>query len=153
MKMKTLIIDDDHASIAILEALLANYCECSVATNGKNGIKLFEEEYKSGRPFEIVLLDIIMPGLDGIETLKRLRRIELSSRKAQLYGRYDGLTRIIMQTSSEDPKHFMASYMEGKCSGFINKPYSKDEIIMKVLGKTDLTDLSDPNTTGLPTFG
>lgn len=142
MKLKTLIIDDHPASISILKNMLGDFCECYIATNGHKGIEIFEDAQKSGEPFHVVLLDIIMPDLDGIETLKRIRKIELSNQEVQLFEKKKKLTRIIMQTSSEDPKDFIASYMDGRCNGFINKPYSKDDIIEKILGKTNLAALT-----------
>lgn len=143
MKLKTLIIDDHPASISLLKNMLSDHCECFVATNGHKGIELFESAQGEGAPFEVVLLDIIMPGINGIETLKKIRKIELSNQGVQLFHSRAGvgLSRIIMQTSSEDPKDFLSSYLEGKCNGFINKPYSKDEIIEKVLGKPEKLDL------------
>ncbi|MBF0161313.1 MAG: response regulator, partial [Magnetococcales bacterium] len=103
MKLKTLIIDDHPASIAILEEMLSDHCECSVATSGRRGIEIFEQAQKDAEPFDVVLLDIIMPGLDGIETLKRLRKIEHASHTPQLFGQHH-FARIVMQTSSDDPK-------------------------------------------------
>ncbi|MBF0399608.1 MAG: response regulator [Magnetococcales bacterium] len=138
MKLKTLIIDDHPASIAILKNMLADVCECFVATRGQRGIELFEQSQSSGKPFEVILLDIIMPGLDGIETLKQIRKLERDSPTAQ----QTAPVRIIMQTSSEDPDDYNASHLEGKCSGFINKPYSRDAIMAIVLGK------DDPQTAG-----
>ena len=133
MKLKTLIIDDHPASIAILKNMLDEVCECFVTTRGQKGIELFEYAYKNGVPFEVVLLDIIMPGLDGIETLKKIRTIEASYRvSSDPPGK---LARIIMQTSSEDPQDYESSHMEGNCSGFINKPYSRGAILDMVLGR------------------
>ena len=135
MKLKTLIIDDHSASIALLVSLLVDHCTCLSATTGQEGIELFAEAHKSGEPFDVVLLDILMPDLDGIETLKRIRKIELADREVQLFGKREGLTRIIMQTSSDNPQDFMDSYLKGRCNGFIQKLYSKEEIVEKVLGK------------------
>ncbi|MEO5353583.1 MAG: response regulator [Magnetococcus sp. XQGC-1] len=135
MKLKTLIIDDHPASIALLENLLAEHCTCFSATSGEEGLALFAEAHKSSEPFDVVLLDILMPDLDGIETLKRMRKIELADREVQLFGKRDGLARIIMQTSSDSPQDFMDSYLKGRCNGFILKPYSKEEIVEKVLGR------------------
>ncbi len=144
MKLKTLIIDDHPASIAILKNMLTDICECFVATRGQKGIELFEYAQNNGLPFQVVLLDIIMPGLDGIETLKRIRKIELSHREAHPSDPPMEPVRIIMQTSSEDPQDFLASHLEGKCSGFINKPYSRDAIMDEVLGRSESVDAMEP---------
>ena len=148
MKLKTLIIDDHPTSITLLTNMLVDHCDCIVATSGEEGIALFVQAHSDGAPFEVVLLDIFMPDLDGIETLKRIRKIELSNQEVQLFGKRNRLARIIMQTSSENPKDFMASYLEGRCNGFIQKPYSKDEIIGKVLDRASRLDLPPPSLFG-----
>ncbi|MEO5362304.1 MAG: response regulator [Magnetococcus sp. DMHC-8] len=135
MKLKTLIVDDHPASITILKNMLADICDCFVATRGQKGIELFEHALHNDDPFQIVLLDIIMPGLDGIETLKQIRKLEQAYWSALPSDRQGEPVRVVMQTSSEDPQDFLASHLEGKCSGFINKPYSRDAILEQVLGK------------------
>lgn len=130
MKLKTLIIDDQPVSISMLKKMLEDRCECFVATSGLKGIKLFERALKSNEPFDIILLDIVMPGLNGIETLKKIRQVEVENRKGGSGAEHKN-TRIIMQTSSEDPQDFLSSHRE--CDGFINKPYTKSKILEKVL--------------------
>ena len=78
MKLKTLIIDDDPSAISLLREMLGDHCECFVATNGQKGVELFEHAQKNRTPFEIVLLDIIMPDLNGVDVLQMIRKIELS---------------------------------------------------------------------------
>ena len=142
MKLKTLIIDDHPASISILKKMLREHCACFVATQGFKGIDIFERAIKKREPFEIVLLDIVMPDINGIDVLKRLRQIELENQDVSLSGSGGQFSRIIMQTSSEDPKDFISAFREGKCNGYITKPYSKKEIIDKVLGKLELLELT-----------
>lgn len=141
MKLKTLIIDDDSTSVSLLKDMLYYNCKCFVANNGQKGIDLFERAKKSGSPFEIVLLDIVMPGIGGIEVLKKLREIELSPEKKPGDGhKEEGEGRpalIIMQTSSEDPQDMLAAQYDGGCNGFITKPYSKAKILKEVLGQVD----------------
>ena len=55
MKLKTLIIDDHPPSIAILKGMLNDHCKCHIAMNGRKGIELFENAYKRGQPFQVVL--------------------------------------------------------------------------------------------------
>ena len=146
-KCKTLIVDDDPSSVFMLKNMLAEYCECFVATNGHKGIELFENAQKANKPFDVVLLDIIMPGINGIDTLKQIRRLEIAiqdDRDVNLFNTHNvedssfKLSRIIMQTSSEEPQDMLSSFMEGKCNGFINKPYSKEEILQKIFGTAEV---------------
>lgn len=137
MKLKTLIVDDHPASVSMLKKMLVEHCECFVATSGVKAVELFEQALRNQNGFDVVLLDIVMPGIDGIETLKRMRRLELQYRSAEisLYQEEGEFARIIMQTSSEDPLDFLSSYKDGRCNGYINKPYSQADILNKVLGR------------------
>ncbi|MBF0161478.1 MAG: response regulator [Magnetococcales bacterium] len=133
MPLKVLIVDDNAESIALLEDILGDSCDCFVATSGQKALELFERAITDNVPFDVVLLDIVMPGMDGIETLKRMRKAELS-KQVRLFGKTTVKTRIIMQTASTDPTDFMSSFIEGRCNGYVTKPYSRQEILEKVIG-------------------
>lgn len=140
-KLKTLIVDDHPASILLLQEMLADHCECFAATNGPQGIALFEKAVHHGKPFDIVLLDIEMPDMSGIDVLKALRSMEVELRKKDLlFGSVAfenrKYTRIIMQTASDNPQDLFDSYLKGKCNGYINKPFHKTELLEKVLAGT-----------------
>ena len=65
-----LIVDDEPSILQSLSGLLADEgFEIKTASNGYEGLKIIEE----GSP-DLVLLDIWMPGIDGIETLKEIRK-------------------------------------------------------------------------------
>lgn len=73
MRKKILIVDDEKDFAYFVKAnlqLLGNY-EVIVATKGKKGIKSALKE----KP-DLILLDIMMPGMDGFEVLERLKRDE-----------------------------------------------------------------------------
>ncbi len=132
-KRKTLIVDDHPASILLLQDMLTECCECFAATNGPQAIVLFERAIHDSKPFDIVLLDIEMPGMNGIEVLKELRLMELRRNKENLLFEEKKYARIIMQTASENPQHLFDAYLKGKCNGYINKPFNKKELIEKIL--------------------
>ena len=131
-KLKTLIVDDHPASILLLQDMLMEYCECFAATSGMQAIKVFEKALDEKKPFEVVLLDIEMPVMNGVETLKKLREMELYWNKKNLLFDEARFSRIIMQTASENPKNLVDSYLEGKCNGYINKPFNKKDLIDKI---------------------
>ena len=73
MRKKILLIDDEEDFAFFVKAnlgLVSNY-EIIVATKGKKGIKTALKEKPA-----LILLDIMMPGMDGFEVLKRLKKNE-----------------------------------------------------------------------------
>jgi len=70
MKKKILIIDDEEDFCYFIKSNLqfVSNNEVIIATSGKEGIRAVRRE----KP-DLILLDIIMPGIDGIEVLKRLK--------------------------------------------------------------------------------
>lgn len=67
---KILIVDDDHAVQATIRLLLerAGY-SVVVASDGRKGLAIFETG-----DFDLLLLDVFMPGMDGLETMRRARQ-------------------------------------------------------------------------------
>jgi CheY-like chemotaxis protein len=64
---RVLVIDDDKSVCMALEIWLRREgCVAILANNGRFGVEMFERH-----PFDLVLVDIFMPGMDGIETIKR----------------------------------------------------------------------------------
>lgn len=70
-KRKILIVDDEPDFLEIMRTRLeANDYEVTTAANGEEALN----HVKAGKP-DAVLLDILMPGIDGLEVLKRIRKM------------------------------------------------------------------------------
>jgi signal transduction histidine kinase len=67
-KHKILLIDDTPLNLQVLTAALAADFELQIATSGPKGLALAE----SNRP-DLILLDVMMPGMDGHETCRRIK--------------------------------------------------------------------------------
>ncbi|MBF0193081.1 MAG: response regulator [Magnetococcales bacterium] len=67
-KSRILIVDDQKTNIDILKDILADY-DRRIALNGKQALKIAN----SDSPPDLILLDIMMPGMDGYEVCKRLK--------------------------------------------------------------------------------
>ncbi|MCG8337468.1 MAG: response regulator [Proteobacteria bacterium] len=123
--MKFLIIDDNNETLLLLKKILDDHGECVTADNGPAAIKAFEAAHESNAPFHLIFLDILMPGMDGHEVLKALRKLEESKYQEDLKAK------IAMLTALGSPKNRFASYEEG-CEYYLVKPIVKAEIIETV---------------------
>ncbi len=68
-KQKILIVDDDPGNLKLLAEILMPEYEVSVSTNGREGIEIATSE----DPPDLILLDIMMPGIDGYDVCKVLK--------------------------------------------------------------------------------
>ena len=108
---KLLVIDDEPAILDMLELSLSSEgYEVLTAENGLKGIELFQEQGP-----KLVLTDVKMPGIDGIEVLKRIKAI-------------DQETEVIVITGHGDMETAIAA-LQHQASDFITKPI-RDEILM-----------------------
>ncbi|GAK51645.1 putative two-component system sensor protein [Candidatus Moduliflexus flocculans] len=77
---RVLVVDDNKTSQKFLQEMLTSFSfQVTLATSGAEGIRLLEEAMDSA-PFDLVLMDLIMPEMDGIETSKHIRAHQRLSR-------------------------------------------------------------------------
>ena len=95
--MKSLVADDDFIVRKIMQDILSSYGECHIAANGNEALLAFKMALEVSNPYDLVCLDIMMPEINGQETLTKIREIE---KKRNTSGVPD--VKIIMITSKED---------------------------------------------------
>jgi len=67
-KARILVVDDEEGSRESLELILEDEYDVVCAENGTGALRRIKKEV-----FDLVLMDLTMPGMDGIETLKRIK--------------------------------------------------------------------------------
>jgi signal transduction histidine kinase/DNA-binding response OmpR family regulator/HPt (histidine-containing phosphotransfer) domain-containing protein len=68
---RVLVIDDNHSARQVLGLMLQHFgMRADAASGGEQGLVLLKEAAAAGDPFQLVLLDWLMPGLDGIQTAR-----------------------------------------------------------------------------------
>ena len=124
-----LIIDDDPNSLAIMSGYLE---ECNftvlIAENGESGLK--RADY--AQP-DLILLDIMMPGMDGFETCRGLKEME-STRDIP----------VIFMTALADTEHKVRGFEAGGVD-YVTKPFQREEVVARVGVHLHIREL----TTGL----
>jgi len=115
-KKKVLVVDDDADQVKILEHLLANegYHVLS-AYNGVSALSLVHSE----KP-DVVILDIMMPGMNGYEVCERIKQHEESKHTA-----------VIFLTAKDLSKDFETA-LNQNADWYVLKPYDPASLLQKV---------------------
>ena len=115
---KILIIDDDRELCALIKrSVQAENIEADFCNTGKEGLqKLREQEY------QLVVLDVMMPGMDGFETLEEIRK--------------ENSLPILMFTSKNDSISKVRGLRAG-ADDYLTKPFSVEELLarLRVMGR------------------
>jgi two-component system, chemotaxis family, chemotaxis protein CheY len=121
--MKSLIVEDDFTSRLFLQTILLHYGESHVAVDGGEALAAIREALGSGHPYDVVCLDIMMPGMDGRGVLEELRRIEEEHGIRGLRG-----VKVIMATALSDMDNIMSSF-RGQCDAYMVKPVNSEDLV------------------------
>ena len=124
--MRILIVEDDLDASRLLSKYLEPIGECEVVPNGQEAINVFRKSFREGYPFDLICLDIMMPKMNGHETLKKIRHIE-KEEKVQIGAG----AKIIMVSSLSDGDTILKSFLE-LCDGYVVKPVEKKSIYDKL---------------------
>ena len=114
--IRLLLVDDHPVMRAGLANLLASepgFDVAGQATDGLQGVRLLQELQP-----DVCLLDITMQGIDGIETLRRIRAA-------------DPTARVVMLTSSEAPEDLAQAVAAGAL-GYVTKNVEHDELVQAI---------------------
>ena len=124
--MKSLVVEDDFVSRRLLQRILSAFGEADVAVSGEEAVEAFDEAVKEKAPYEVICLDINLPGMDGQEVLKTIRAKE---KELGIEG-LDG-AKIIMTTGLGDKNSILTAFREG-CEAYVKKPFSRSDILGKL---------------------
>jgi len=122
-QMKTLIVEDEFSSRWILQNVANRYGTCFVAVNGKEGVAAFKSARNSCAPFDLVLMDVMMDEMNGLEALKEIRRIE----EADGISGGDGI-KVVMITGLNKMAMVSQSY-QNYCDDYLVKPIDPGRLI------------------------
>lgn len=124
--MKTLVVDDNIVNRVSMKNIMSELGQAEEAANGQEAIEAFRVHHEHTKSFDLVLLDIMMPGIDGIKVLKAIRDIERVNNIPT-----EERARVLMVTSHAHKNIVMAAMKTG-CDGYIIKPFRRDVIIQKL---------------------
>ncbi len=114
-KQTVLIVDDESTNISVLVEILGEEYNLLVATDGATAL-----EIANSQSVDIILLDIVMPLMDGYAVAHRLKE---SKKTAEIP--------FIFLTAKSDPQSIVKGFKAGAVD-YISKPFAKEELLARV---------------------
>ena len=112
--VRTLIVDDEPTNLMVAEGLLSGYgMEIDTALSGAEAIEMYR-----AHPFDLVFMDHMMPGMDGVEAARRLRALE----------RDKGRDLYIVALTANTVSGARAMFRQEGFDGFVAKPIDVQEL-------------------------
>lgn len=127
--MKALIVDDVEMNRELLAIFLEGRATVSFAESGEDALKLVESALESKTYYDLICMDIFMPGKDGHETLKEIRAMESAHGGVR--------ATVFMVTGSSSPDDMFDALMHGDCDDYLTKPLMQQSF-NELLGKHGL---------------
>lgn len=124
---RILVVDDDFVSRKLMVEMLKTSAECDTAANGTEAIEAYNYSIRNNAPYDLIILDISMPGMNGIEVLKKIRENEEKARV--MVG--EGIPIVVVTAYHET---FLDAFNKG-CDDYMLKPIKKDDLIAKIDSK------------------
>jgi len=122
--MRILIVEDEMVSRTKLELIMEYFGDCKTQEHGDDALAAFHEAHRDDDPFNLIMLDINLPGMDGIQ---------------------------LLSTSYRDKDRVVASIQSG-CDDYIGKPFDLNLIRNRLskLGVKERTLSTGANETSTP---
>lgn len=121
--MHILIVEDDVPSQLFLKTVLQGYGSCTVAGDGVEAVRAYAEAAAGGSPFDIVFMDIMMPGMDGLTAIDRIREFE-----AQGPHRVSRPAQVVVVTATQDTQNIIHAYCAGNVFAYLKKPLDSQDL-------------------------
>jgi len=125
--MRILIVDDDYTSRRILQKMLSPYGEVFVAVDGDESVRAFASAWQEQEPFDLILMDIVMPRMEGNEAVKRIRSVE------NKLGVGEEERSKILMISSQAERETVVQSLEVGADWYLVKPVDRTKLMEELV--------------------
>jgi two-component system, chemotaxis family, chemotaxis protein CheY len=122
-KIRSLVVDDEFVSLTKMTTILSSYGQSDAATHGEQAYKLFTEAIAENKAYDLITIDIGLPGINGLELLQKIHEYE----QVMMVNP----ARKVMVTVDSEYKTVVKA-ARSRCNAFLVKPIKKKVFIDKL---------------------
>lgn len=126
VRARIIIVDDEPMNVSLLERLFARHYDVVTATNGKSALELLDKQ-----AFDCLLLDIMMPGMSGLQVLEEIRANEITADLP-----------VILVSALSDRQDVVRGLKLG-ANDYVTKPIEMDVLSARVATQITIKQLQD----------
>ncbi len=130
--LRCLIVDDDELGRELLAVQMEPYALCDLAADGYEAVAMYTTALLEGRPYQVIFLDIVMPGMDGHGAARAIRKLEEERGVPAGQG-----VNIVVLSSLNTPQDIIQAYIAAQSAAHLVKPVRLDKLL-KTLRKLEL---------------
>jgi CheY-like chemotaxis protein len=121
--LRILIVEDEPVNQEYLLLALRGLGECRVASSGEEAVRLHGVALDEAQPFDVVFLDIQLPGIGGLQTMEKLRALEEAFELPE-----ERRACFIVTTALDDDRTASRAFMQGHAVAYLTKPFRARQI-------------------------
>ena len=125
--MRSLIADDESTSLKKMELIMKSYGPCDLVGDGQAAVDAFVQAWADWSPFDLILIDQIMPNLNGDAAVLKIRELEKAKNVPE-----DKKVKVVIVTGNSD-KDTVVTCIQAGCNGFMVKPFDRQMVESKLL--------------------
>jgi len=122
--VRCLVVDDDELGRELIVQYLEGIADCEMAENGLKAVDKFRTAFEGGTPYDLIILDLVMPEMDGHAAAKEIRTIE----KEWGVSINEGVS-IVVLSSLNTPGDVIQAYVSARSAAHLLKPVQPDKLI------------------------
>jgi len=132
--LRILIVEDEPVNREFLVLSLRGLGNCHTVACGEDAVSAQQAALERNEPFDVVFLDIMLPGINGLQALEQLRALE--DRHAVPPDRR---VPVIVTTTLDDDQTASRAFIHGQALSYMTKPFRAAQV-REELSKLGLLD-------------
>lgn len=121
--LRILIVEDEPVNREFLLLALRSLGDCQAVVSGEDAVTAQQSALEKGQPFDVVFLDILLPGMNGLQALEQLRELETRHAIPQ-----DKRVPVIVTTGLDDDQTASRAFIQGQAVSYLTKPFRPGQI-------------------------
>lgn len=120
---RILIVDDEEIGRTVMEEIFGRYGQSVSVSTGSDALQVYEKAIDRFKPFNLVLLDISMEDISGVEVLKKIKQIDTDRGIKES---------VVIMVTAHSERDLVVGSIKAGCKAYFIKPLKQDAVDRKM---------------------